>query len=69
VEHEALLKAEQECKGDAANRKLTRERAAILRESAEKEYVATFSKQICSQYPGCPVEEAETIAEHACYKI
>ena len=68
VEHEAWLKAEHECKGDAADRERVRERSAVLRERVEKEYMAAFSKQICFQYPGCPVEEAETIAEHACLK-
>ena len=34
----------------------------------DKNYVAQFSKQILIQYPGCPVKEAESIAEHACKK-
>ncbi len=68
VESEALIRAEKECEGDAADRKISRERAVIVREQADKEYVTQFSKQISMQYPGCPTQEAEAIAEHACQK-
>ena len=68
VESEALIRAEKECEGDAADRKISREHAVVVRELADKEYVAQFSKQIRMQYPGCPTQEAEAIADHACQK-
>jgi len=68
VESEALLRAEKECEGDEADRKISRERATVVRERADKEYIAQFSKQIRMQYPGCPAQEAEAIAGHACRK-
>ena len=68
VEFEALIRAEKECEGDAADRKISRERAVVVRERADKEYIAQFSKQIRMQYPGCPAQEAEAIADHACQK-
>jgi len=68
VESEALIRAEKECEGDAADRKISREHAVIVRERADKEYIAQFSKQILMQYPGCPTQEAEAIADHACQK-
>jgi hypothetical protein len=68
VESEALIRAEKECEGDAADRKISREYAVRVRERADKEYIAQFSKQILMQYPGCPTQEAEAIADHACQK-
>jgi hypothetical protein len=68
VESEALIRAEKECEGDAADRKISRERAVVVRERADKKYVGQFSKQIRMQYPGCPSQEAEAIADHACQK-
>ena len=68
VESEALIRAEKECEGDAADRKISREHAVIVRERADKEYIAQFSKKILMQYPGCPAQEAEAIADHACQK-
>jgi hypothetical protein len=68
VESDALIRAEKECEGDAADRKISRERTVVVRERADKEYIAQFSKQIRMQYPGCPAQEAEAIADHACQK-
>ncbi len=68
VEPEALIRAEKECEGDEADRKISRESAAVVREHADKEYIAQFSKQIRIQFPGCPSQEAEAIADHACQK-
>ena len=68
VESEALIRAEKECEGDAADRKISREYAVRVRERADKEYIAQFSKQILMQYPGCPTQEAEAIADHAYQK-
>jgi hypothetical protein len=33
-----------------------------------KNTLRSFSKQILMQYPGCPAQEAEAIADHACQK-
>lgn len=68
VELDALERAEKECAGDEADRKIARERAAVIRERADKEYVARFAKEIRTRYPGCPAAEAKSIAEHACRK-
>lgn len=68
VESEALARAEEECAGDEVDRRISRERSAVVRERADREYVAQFAKQIRVQYPGCPAAEAESIAEHACQK-
>jgi len=68
VESEALARAENECAGDEADRKISRQRAVVVRERADKEYVAQFAKEIRLRYPGCPAAEAESIAEHACRK-
>lgn len=35
---------------------------------ADREYVARFAAKIRELYPGCPPQEAATIAEHACKK-
>jgi len=68
VEAAALEKAERECLGDEEHRRLARERAAVYREELDEHYLAQFAEQVVAQYPGCPREEAETIAAHACRK-
>jgi len=68
VESEALARAENECAGDEAERKISRERAVVVRERADKEYITQFATEIRLRYPGCPAAEAEFIAEHACQK-
>ena len=68
VELDALERAEKECADDEPDRKRSRERDAVVRERADKEYVARFAKEICIRYPGCPPAEAISIAEHACRK-
>lgn len=68
VEQEALERAEMECADDEPDRKAARERAAVYREQADKEYVTRFSNEIGIRYPGCPAAEAKSIAEHACRK-
>ena len=68
VEPEAIAKAEEESKADESKRAIARERAAIKRGENEIKYVDKFLQQIIKQYPSCPVEEAEFIAEHACEK-
>jgi hypothetical protein len=68
VELDALERAEKECEDDAPIRKSARERAAVSREQADKDYIARFAKKIRTRYPGCPAAEAQSIAEHACRK-
>ena len=68
VEPEALARAEKECADDEADRRVSRERSAVVRDRADKEYVMQFTKEIRGRYPGCPAAEAESIAEHACQK-
>jgi hypothetical protein len=68
VEEQALERAEQECLSDAEARRLARERAAERREQLDAKYVETFARHISDLFPGCPVEEQRTIAEHACRK-
>jgi len=68
VEAAALERAENECLGDEDRRRLARERAAVVREDADERYIAQFAEQIVSLYPGCPRDEAEQIAAHACRK-
>jgi len=68
MELAALEREEKECLSDEEKRRVARERAAELRERADARYVAQFAEQIPSRYPGCPREEAEAVAAHACEK-
>ncbi len=68
VEASALEKAEAECLADADVRARQRERAALRRFSDDDAFTASFAAAIHSQYPGCPVNEANQIAAHACQR-
>jgi hypothetical protein len=68
VEEDALERAENESLGDEEKRRLARERAAVVRERADEKYIAEFEKEIAARYPCCPLEEAKSIASHACSK-
>ena len=68
VQAAALETAEKECLGDEDLRRIARERAAVSREHADEKFVSQFAEQVVSLYPGCPREEAEGIAAHACRK-
>jgi hypothetical protein len=68
VEEAALERAEKECLSDAEARERARERAAVYRASAEARYVAEFANRIRRRFPGCPPDEADAIAKHACEK-
>jgi hypothetical protein len=68
VESAALERAEEECLSDEAKRRIARDKAALVREQADHQYVAQFTESICSRYPDCPPDEAEAIAKHACEK-
>jgi hypothetical protein len=39
---------------------------AELREKKEQREIARFAARILAEFPGCPAEEAEEIAQHAC---
>ena len=68
VEAAALERAEKECLSDEEQRRIARDRAAVSRERADAEYVAQFAEQVRFRYPGCPADEAATVAGHACEK-
>jgi len=68
VDEAALARAEQECLSDAEARQLSRERSAERRQERDAEYVEKFARRVGELFPGCPREEQQTIAEHACQK-
>jgi hypothetical protein len=68
VEEPALTRAEQECLSDAEARQLARERAADRRQELDAEYVEKFARRVGDLFPGCPGDEQQAIAEHACQK-
>lgn len=68
VEPTALEKAEAECLSDEDARSRARERAAVRRVVLDGEYVKKFAARLLEMYPGCPPEEARSIAGHACEK-
>ena len=68
VEASALEQAEEECLSDDEKRRIAREKAALVREQADHQYVAQFTEAIRSRYADCPLAEAEAIAKHACAK-
>jgi len=68
VEAEALERAEDECAGDAEERAKKRAAAAVTRAVVDQRYLEEFTEAIRCQYPGCPPNEAATIAQHACEK-
>jgi hypothetical protein len=68
VEPDALERAEQECLSDEAKRRIAQEKAAVVREQADQQYIAQFTDAVHSRYPDCPAGEAEAIARHACAK-
>lgn len=66
VEQDALERAERECLDDAESRRRARERAAVRRTAAHREYVESFARRVAELFPGCPPAEAAAVAEHAC---
>lgn len=68
VEPEAIQRAEQECLSDKDLREARQARESIKREQLDKEYVKEFHNYILKLFPGCPIESAEEIAQHACLK-
>ena len=68
MEASAIIKAEEECKADAADRRVKNQKAAFVRAEQEKKYIAEFSKAIRAMYPNCPKNREVEIATHACEK-
>jgi hypothetical protein len=68
VEAAAIERAEEECSGDAEARALAREKAAVVRERQDREYISQFTTYLLERYPKCPPAEAQVIAGHACEK-
>ena len=64
IEKSALEKAEQECTEDAGQRAAARARAAELRCQQDREFVAQLTEQLKALFPGCPLDEARSIAAH-----
>ena len=68
VEEQALDRAEAECLEDADARARARDRASVLRDNLDREYVREFGEAIATLFPGCPAKERKAIAERACRK-
>jgi len=68
VEAEAIRRAEVESAADAEKRAQQQKKAAKRREKEDQAYIAAFAKAIAQQFPGCPQEDAQEIAFHACQK-
>jgi len=64
VEESALEQAEAECSADAAQRSVRRERAEIYREQQDQVLAMRMAESIRQMFPGCPPEEAQSIAAH-----
>ena len=68
VEVAAIIKAQEECDNDLVTRAVKNEKAAVIREKQDKEYVQAFGKAIRAHYPRCPKMREFEIAKHACEK-
>jgi len=68
VEAEAIRTAKIECANDEEIRAKKNEKAAIVREAKDKEYIQAFAKAIRNYYPNCPPNREFEIAHHACEK-
>jgi hypothetical protein len=68
VEQSAIDRAREESAADAAIREAKNKKAAAKREIEDRQYLAAFAAELKRLFPGCPPEEAEQIALHACEK-
>jgi hypothetical protein len=68
VSSEAIKRAEQESLADADQRTRQRERAALKREAEDQAYISAVMERLKVSFPGCPPQEAERIADHACQR-
>ena len=64
VEEAALDQAEQECSADADKRKVQREKSEAYRKKQDVVLSKRMTESIMQMFPGCPPEEARSIAEH-----
>ncbi|MBB6121677.1 DUF2293 domain-containing protein [Nocardiopsis algeriensis] len=65
VEEAALEAAEEQCLADEDARARRRERDAERRAAQDVVFQEHFAQEVVRQFPGCPVERARRIAEHA----
>mgnify|MGYP000653842902 FL=1 len=68
VEGNALIKAEEECLGDAEVRQKRQGRDKRRRDKIDKEFVENFAIEIRKLFPNAPLNVETEIAEHACLK-
>jgi hypothetical protein len=61
---EAIARAEQECIADAPERARLRAYSAGRRWAEDAEFVRELTQAVLRLFPGCPPEEAASIAEH-----
>jgi hypothetical protein len=64
VEQAALDRADEECRADADERVLDREKAALRRVEQDRDLAIRMTESILGLYPGCPPAEAQAIALH-----
>jgi hypothetical protein len=64
VSEAALEQAEEECLADSEQRALRRERDAVHRAEYDRDLIVHMTGAILKLFPGCPRQEARTIAEH-----
>jgi hypothetical protein len=65
---EAIRRAEEESLADAPLRERRRVQEALRREVEDRDYIAAVTLKLKELFPGCPLDEARAIAEHACQK-
>jgi hypothetical protein len=68
VEEAALERAQRECAADAEARKRSRAKAAVRRDEEDARYVKEFAERLSEQFPACPADERQAVADHACQK-
>jgi hypothetical protein len=64
VSEPALERAEQECLADGEQRARQRERDEVRRAENDRDLIMHMTGAITRLFPGCPLEEARTIAAH-----
>jgi hypothetical protein len=65
AEPAAIAQAEQECLVDSEARERRREREAERRAVEDQHFVADLAAAIRTQFPGCPPDRAQRIADAA----
>jgi hypothetical protein len=68
VEAQAIERAEAECFADREVRERRRERAVILRQESDQDYLKKFAARVRELFPRLPKGREKAIAEHACRK-